>query len=126
MGLRSIAESDLSVILEDSTYGFGYAITVTDPTGNVGNMVGYSNDISQIVDPDTGQIVSGRVASIALRISSLTTKGLGLPEGISDTTKKPWIINFNDINGNAYKFKVSRSNHDRALGLVTCLLELYK
>jgi len=126
MGLREIAESDLGAILEDSAYGFGYPITVTDPAGTVKPFTGYSNDISQIIDPDTGQAVSGRLASAAIRISSLTAAGLTLPQGIADTSKKPWIIEFDDINGNAYKFKVSQSNPDRALGLVVCLLEFYK
>ena len=126
MSLREIAESDLGVILEDSVYGFGYSITVTDPAGTVKPFTGYSNDISQIIDPDTGQAVSGRLASVALRISSLTAAGFTLPQGIADASKKPWIIEFDDINGNAFKFKVSQSNPDRALGMIACLLELYK
>ena len=126
MGLRETAESDLGAILEDSVYGFGYSITVTDPAGTVAPFTGYSNDISQIIDPDTGQAVSGRLASVAIRISSLTAAGLTLPQGIADAAKKPWIIEFDDINGNPFKFKVSQSNPDRALGVVTCLLELYK
>lgn len=127
MGLRTIAEQDLGVILEDSGTGFGWPITVTDPSGNSGTgpLTGFSDDIAQIIDPDTGQAVSGRLASVALRISSLTAAGLALPRGIADSGSKPWVIEFDDINGNPYKFKVSQSNPDRALGLVTCLLELY-
>lgn len=127
MGLRTIAEQDLGVILEDSDTGFGWPITVTDPSGNSGTgpLTGFSDDIAQIIDPDTGQAVSGRLASVALRISSLTAAGLTLPRGIADSGSKPWVIEFDDINGNPYKFKVSQSNPDRALGLVTCLLELY-
>ena len=126
MGLRELAEQDLGVILEDSTTGFGWSITVTDPAGTVGALTGFSDDIAQIIDPDTGQAVSGRLASVALRISSLTTAGLGLPQGIADAAIKPWLIEFDDINGNPYKFKVQQSNPDRAIGLVTCLLELYE
>ena len=126
MGLREIAEADLGVILEDGIYGFGYSITVTDPAGTVKPFRGFSNDISQIIDPDTGQAVSGRLASVALRISSLVAAGLSLPVGISDAKSKPWLIAFDDINGNAFKFKVSQSNPDRTIGIVTCLLELYE
>lgn len=125
-GLRETAEADLAVILEDGTTGFGRPITVTDPSGTVGNLTGFSNDVAEVIDPDTGQAVSGRIASVALRISSLTTAGLGLPEGIADATSKPWQISFDDINGNPFTFKVQRSNPDRALGIVTCILELYK
>lgn len=126
MGLRQTAETDLGLILEDSTTGFGFSITVTDPLGTVRPLTGFSDDIAQIIDPDTGQAVSGRLASVALRISSLTAAGLSLPEGIADATKKPWLIAFDDINGNNFTFKVMQSNPDRALGLVVCLLEIYK
>ena len=128
MGLRTIAEQDLGVILEDSVTGFGWSIIVTDPSGNSGSgpLTGFSDDIAQIIDPDTGQAVSGRLASVALRISSLTLAGLGLPRGIADAGIKPWIVEFNDINGNPFKFKVSQSNPDRALGMVVLLLELYE
>lgn len=125
MSLRSIAENDLGAILEDGVMGFGWAIQITDPSGLSIPLTGFSDDISQIIDPDTGEAVSGRLVSVALRISSLTTAGLALPVGIADSASKPWIIEFNDINGNPFKFKVSQSNPDRALGLVTCLLELY-
>jgi hypothetical protein len=126
MGLRATAEADLASILEDGVHGFGWPITVTNPAGLVGSLTGFSDDISQVIDPETGQAVSGRVASVALRISSLSSIGLGLPKAIADSTSKPWIIQFNDINGNAFKFKVAQSNPDRALGIVVCLLELYK
>lgn len=126
MSIRQLAESDLGLILEDGATGFGWPITVTDPSGTVRPLTGFSDDIAQIIDPDTGQAVSGRLASVALRISSLTLAGLGLPKGVADAGSKPWLIEFDDINGNPYKFKVSQSNPDRALGLVTLLLELYE
>lgn len=126
MGLRELAEKDLGAILEDGVTGFGWPITVTDPDGKTGALTGFSDDIAQIIDPDTGQAVSGRLASVALRASSLAMEGLTLPRGIADTGSKPWVIQFDDINGNACTFKVSQSNPDRALGLVVCLLELYE
>ncbi len=126
MGLRETAEADLAHILEDKTAGFGWDITVTDPAGTSVLLVGYSNDIGMSIDPDTGVAVSGRRASVALRISSLTTAGLGIPKGIIDATSKPWRVTFNDIEGTSHTFKVQESHPDRALGVVTCLLELYK
>lgn len=125
MGLRQTAEADLGVILEDSATGFGWPITVTDPDGITAPLAGFSNDISQVIDPDTGQIVSGRVATVALRTSSLIAGGLSVPENVSDVTRKPWIVVFDDINGNSYTFKVKYSDPDRALGLVICTLEFY-
>ena len=126
MGLRETAAADVGAILEDSVYGFGWPITVTDPDGNTAPLTGVSGDISQVIDPDTGIAVSGRLASAVLRISSLTAAGLGLPVGIADSAKKPWVVQFDDINGNAHTFKVQQSDPDRAVGVVVCLLEVYK
>ena len=127
MGLREMAETDLGFILEGDGDGFRWPIVVTDPAGltTPPGFYGFSNDIAQVIDPDTGQAVSGRLASVALRISSLTEAGLGLPQGIADASLKPWLVAFDDINGNSYTFKVSQSNPDRALGLVACILEIY-
>ena len=126
MSIRQLAESDLGAILEDSAMGFGWPITVTDPSGLSVPLTGFSDDISQVIDPDTGVAVSGRLATVALRISSLVLEGLGLPVAIADSSRKPWVIQFNDINGNTFTFKVSESNPDRALGMVICQLELYQ
>jgi len=126
MNLRLQAELDLSFILEDATNGFGWPATITDPSGKTDSFVVQSNDISQIIDPDTGQAVSGRSASASVRISTLTAKGFALPQGIADSGSKPWIIEFDDISLNPFKFKVAQSNPDRTLGIVSCLLELYK
>jgi hypothetical protein len=125
VGLRAVAEADLATILEDKIYGFGWDISVTDPAGATIDLVGFSRDISQVIDPDTGESVSGRFATVALRISSLIAGGLTLPEGIADAGQKPWVIQFNDINGFPFIFKVSQSRPDRALGIVTCVLENY-
>lgn len=128
MNLRQQAEADLAFILEDNATGFGWPITVTDPNGFTGDgpLTGSSNDISQVVDPETGQVVSGRSASVALRVASIFEAGFNsLPTGITDKNSKPWIIAFDDINGNSYTFKVIQSNPDRTLGLITCILEAY-
>lgn len=126
MSLRLVAAQDLGAILEDGVLGFGWPIKITDPSGTFGTFTGFSDDIAQLIDPDTGQAVSGRLISAALRISALTAKGLGLPVGIADRSSKPWVVEFDDIDGNPYTFKVSSSSPDRALGIVTCTLELYE
>lgn len=126
-GLREKAERDLGFILERHVEGFRWPITVTDPDGLVApGLFGFSDDISLLIDPDTGQAVSGRVATAALRVSSLQAAGFSeLPRGVADGALTPWVIQFDDINGRAYTFKVRNSNPDRALGLVVCFLETY-
>lgn len=127
MSLRQIAENDLAITLEDGVNGFGWPITVTDPAGLSAPLSGQSQDIAQLIDPDTGQAVSGRLASVTLRISSLTLAGFtSLPRNIEDESLKPWLVAFDDINGSPYIFRVQDSNPDRELGLVTCLLETWQ
>lgn len=126
MGLRELAEADNRIILNDSTFGFGYPIVLTDPAGNIVPLTGFSNDISQVIDPDTGVAVSGRIATTALNINDIIDAGLTLPVGIADSKSKPWLITFADINGNIYTFKVSKSDPDRAIGMLICTLEFYK
>ena len=126
MGLREQAEADNRVILNDSAFGFGYSISLENPAGTAKPLTGFSNDISQVVDPDTGVAVSGRLATAALNINDIIDAGLELPKGIADAGSKPWLIRFDDINGNAHTFKVSKSDPDRAIGVVICTLEFYK
>lgn len=125
MGLRELAEADLGPILEDDVTGFAWPITVTDPSGTSAVLKGLSADISQIIDPDTGQAVSGRFVSVVLRLSSLVAAGLGTPRGIADTSGKPWLMQFDDITGAAHTFKVASTDPDLTLGVIVCKLETY-
>lgn len=122
MTLRFLATDDLNAI---TTMDFNMPIVVTNPAGMTKTVQGFTNDIARIIDPDTGQIVSGRLATVAISIRSLTAQGLGLPQGIEDMAIKPWVVMFSDVDANEYTFKVLASNPDRALGIVTCELEFY-
>lgn len=124
MNLRQQAASDLALILEDSDAGFGWPITVTNPDGTVGQLVGFSTDIGLTIDPQTGVAVIGRKASVAIPIARLTTLALGMPRGIP--TGRPWVVTFQDIGGTAHTFKIFEAMPDRAAGIVTCLLEAYR
>lgn len=126
MNLRQQAAADLLGILEDTAAGFGWSVTVTSPELVSASLTGFSNDIGHTIDPQTGQAVIGRKASVALAIASLRAAGLDLPRNISASSSKPWIVVFNDIGGISHKFKVSEALPDRGAGLVTCLLELYR
>ena len=127
MSLRTLAEQDLGAILEDGVTGFGWSITLTDPDGlKVTDLTGFSNDISQAIDPDTGAIISGRMASVSLRISSLTLAGFKtLPRNVAASGSKPWLVEFDDVNGDRFTFKVRDGDPDRALGTISCILEDY-
>ena len=127
MNLRDQAELDLGHVLEDDVHGFGWSITVEDPEAHTADLVGQSGDIGLTIDPDTGQPVTGRLAHVSLRISSINASELvGLPRGVANNTGKPWKIVFNDINGNSYNYIIHDSMVDRTLGIITCIIEFYK
>jgi len=128
MSLRDEAAADLTAILNDTVSGFGFSATLTDQSGVAAPLNGLSNDISQVIDPDTGTVVTGRNPTIGLSISDINSAVPaldGLPVGVNDPTKKPWLVSFNDINGNAITYKVSEAQPDRSIGLIMCVLELY-
>ena len=123
MNIRMLAEADLAITLEDSATGFGWPVKLTDPAGvEYLNLTAQADDISQIVDPDTGTVVSGRKAAATLRQSTLKARGIGEIKGVADTTRKPWLATFDDIGGTAYTFKVEYADPDRTLGTITLVL----
>ena len=125
MSLRDQAAADLRTILEDVD-GFGWPITVTDPAGTTAALTGFSSDIGETIDPDTGLAVSGRRASVAIPIAALTDAGLGIPRGVHDSSTGAWRVSFDDSAGNTHTLKVSGAFPDRAIGAVTCWLEAYQ
>jgi len=126
MGLRQQAAADLRTILEDDGGGFGWPITITDPTGVTASLKGRTTDIGHTIDPQTGAAVVGRMASVALPLAALTEAGLGIPRGSADDKATPWVVSFAGLDGTAYMFKVMEGRPDRALGVVVCMLEQYR
>lgn len=120
MDLHQLAEADLAFTLE----GDGQTVTLTAPDGTAADFQAISNDISLLIDPDTGVPVSGRNANVALRIASLRTAGLELPKGIEDGAQVPWLVEYNTVGGDQITTKVMASNPDRAIGIVTLRLEI--
>ena len=120
MDLQQIAETDLATTLESN----GQLITVTDPVGVSADVQGLSNDISLLIDPDTGVPVSGRNANVSLRLSTLKTAGIGTPKGIEDGASVPWLVEYTTVEGQTIKARVMASNPDRSLGIVTLKLGL--
>ena len=124
MGLRQQARLDVRTILRD-TDGFAWPVVVTDPDGLSACIKGFSTDIADLIDPETGQAVSGRQAEVSLAMQSLQNVGLGHPAHIASEDGKPWLIRFDDIEGTSHTFKVMRSAPDRTVGLILCFLEAY-
>lgn len=120
MGLREQAALDGKAILEDVS-GFAWPLTLTSPAGVVTALRGFTTDVGQTIDPDTGQAVAGRRASATVSRASLPA----LPEAVADRGRKPWIATFADSQGANQQWKVIEVLPDAALGVVVLLLELY-
>ena len=126
MNLLALAAADSKIILEDSAAGFATDITVTPPDGDPVVLRGWANDRAQMIDPETGQAISGREASIALSLSTLATAGLDVPKGEADATQHPWVVSFADLHGKVRTFRVLEANPDQIGDIVTCTLEVYR
>jgi len=122
MSLKNIAQSDLQKIVENVVTGFGVDVTLISPTNVEFNLRGFTNDIFQQIDPETGQIVSGRVAQISFSLKTLIDDEIGIPIGIADASIKPWLVRFTDLSGEMLTFKVSSTAPDRGIGIINLFL----
>jgi hypothetical protein len=125
VGLREQAVLDAQAILEN-TNEFGVELTVTNPAGASAAVKGYSADVHLLMDPGTGQAVTGRKISCALHMRSLVAAGLDTPVGVSDPSAKPWRVAFADSAGESQIFKVVASEPDRVLGVLVLWLEVLR
>lgn len=125
MTLLDEAAADLAAILADTVGGFSIPITLTDPDGEETELVGLATDIHLTIDPDTGQAVVGRKASIALSLIELEAAGLEQPRGIAGRAVKPWLATFTLATGAEQTFKISSVMPDK-LGCLVCFLEIYQ
>jgi len=120
MGLREQAKLDARAILEDAS-GFAWPVTLTSPLGAVTALLGFTTDVAQTIDPDTGQAVAGQRASFTVARASLPS----LPEGVAESNRKPWLATFADSEGVIATWKVSDVMPDAAAGVVVLILEKY-
>jgi hypothetical protein len=124
MGLREQAALDALRFLEDQC-GFGWPITLTNPDGAKLRLTGFSNDIGQTIDADTGMLVSGQQASVALPLLRLKGEQWAIPRMIPDQSMKPWLVTFDDVAGVTRTYKVRETLPDQAIGVIVCMLEAY-
>lgn len=124
MSLLTDATETVRDILEDVDTGFALEFTLENPAGFSAVVRGFSADISAVIDPETGQAVSGRKATFALHFDTLTAAGFTeLPRGVADRNSRPWVVTFG-----AATFKVIEATPDRSFGIraVTGTLEAYQ
>lgn len=123
--LDQIAASDLRSILEDAS-GFGRRVIVTAPGGVSAELVGRINDISQVIDPETGMVVSGRSSTLTVALASLRDVGLSEPRAVQESGVEPWTVELLDGQPGQRNFVISGVRPDRSYGggdgAITCFL----
>ena len=128
MGLRAQAEADLAVTLE-APGDFGELFVLTDPAGfaSATPLYGMTGDVGALLDPDTGASLTGRHATLTVRMSSLTAAGYtDLPIAVPDESGLPWTVSFVGVSTPTQLYKVRQAHPDRTLGAVTMVLEFYQ
>lgn len=121
MGLREQARLDARAILEDAS-GFAWPVTLTSPLGVVVSVTGFTTDVGQSIDPETGQAVAGQRASFSVSRAALPE----LPEAVAERSRKPWLATFADSEGVIGTWKVIEVLPDLMLGVVVLILEVFK
>lgn len=125
MSLLEQARADANTILETGAGSLSVDAWVIEPGGFGAKIPGMFNDIEQTVDPGTGEFLTGRRISIAMSQQDFYDAGFDqIPRGIADGAKKPWIVSVK-VDCTDQKFKVVKSNPDRTVGVVVCILGLY-
>lgn len=121
-GLRKLAARHFERFAADTAHGFGWPIRVVAPGGEFLDTSGFSTDIAQMIDPDTGLAVSGRLASVAIPLRVLSDAFGVLPRRVDSQTDTPWLVEFADVEGAAHTFYVQSSDPDRAIGSLVLML----
>jgi len=128
MGIRTQAAADAKAILNDKENGLGWDIILFDPAAPTVEIpfVGFSNDIALLIDPDTDEFISGRLASVAISLTDVYAADLSeIPRAIADTSARPWVVQVIDLSGDTHRFKVAKSMPDRGINLLVLYLEQY-
>lgn len=118
MNLNKLAESDLSITLEDTETGFSVSLTFYNSFGLPVVINCGTTDISYFVDPETGQGVQSRTVEITGRITTFENNSITLSKGD--------IVKYYDTAGNEYKFCIRQIMPDRKLGVYKIILESRK
>ena len=124
IGLRELAHEDMIRIMKDES-GFRWPCTLTSPDLLSASFFVRCTDIHQSIDPGTGEVITGRQASISFAYDDLIKENMEAIRGIEDSNLKPWVVEFKNVNGVSGNYKISESYPDNTLGLVVCMLEAY-
>ena len=82
--------------------------------------------IHNLIDPDTGQPVSGFLATASINRLDLNELDIALPEGEASEFERPWLVRETNIDGVEVTYKITRSAPDESNGNILCDLGAYE
>lgn len=123
MNLRALAESDLSITLEDADNGGACSFTFVPPDNStepeaVYSVSGFVGDIGYLMTTE-GVPVAGRTVCATWRLSSMkdANENIVLP-------KRGWQVLYTDLFGTQWALYVTRVEPDRTVGIGRVYLSL--
>jgi hypothetical protein len=119
------ARKDVARILQN-TNEFASTVKLTSPAGVTRDVAAVTNEVWQGLDPNSGNIVNGAVASIAISLDALSKAGLGIPQNSRDTKAKPWLVEMTLADGAPRTYTVEESRRDMGLGVIWYVLGEYQ
>lgn len=126
MSLIDRMQKDSQRIMNSSRYGFSIPIVLTSPSGDEYSLMGIVSIIHNLVDPDTGQPVSGFLATVSINYRDLNDSGIDLPEGEMSSSARPWLVTATNVIGVEQTMKLVRSSPDETNGNILCDLGSYE
>ena len=126
MSLMDRLQKDAQRIMNSSRAGFSIDIVLTLPSGIEHSIKSIVSIIHNLIDPDTGQPVSGFFATASINSLDLLTLEVELPEGEMDSNKRPWTITATNVLGVSQLMKIVRVSPDETNGNILCELGTYE
>jgi len=126
MSLLDRVQKDAQRIMNSQRCGFGSPIILTDPDSVAYNLTGIVSVIHNLIDPDTGQPVSGFLATVSLNALDLQDKGIELPYGEMSMDRRPWTVETTVVGGATLLTKVVRVAPDETNGNILIDLGNYE
>ena len=126
MSLLNVAAKDARGIIENPRNA-SRDIKLLEPDGAEHPLTVGTRNISQAIDPDTGELVSGQFISVTISLLTLAEKNISMPRNIQGHSENPWlVVMINHITNAETTYKVIHSAPDFTLGLIVCDLGNYE
>lgn len=125
MSLFDDAAIELQEIINDDI-GATVACTITSPDGVFYAFNCRMSDISQTLDVNTRERISGRRIEISVSMIDLAEAGFESSRGIEKKTEKPWKVEFSNVISKEETYKVVETSPDSSLGIVVIHLEIMR